>query len=42
MGSIYRKTAKDPGTGRRVDIGPYWIKFYRNGRPFRESTRVFD
>jgi len=42
MGTIYRKTANDPGTGRRVDIGPYWIKFYRNGRPFRESTRTLD
>ncbi len=38
MGSIYRRAVKDPETGRRVNIGPYWFKYYRNGRPFRESA----
>ncbi len=42
MGSIYRRTAKDPETGRRVGIGPFWIKYYRNGRPFRESAGTLD
>jgi integrase len=36
--------ALDPSTGkpRRIDVGPYWIKYYRNGRPFRESTGTLD
>jgi hypothetical protein len=25
-----------------VEIGPYWIKYYRHGRPFRESTGTLD
>src|SRR5215831_11236773 len=34
----------DPKTGKpqREEIGPYWIKLYRHGRPFRESTGTLD
>jgi len=34
----------DPATGkaRQVEVGPYWIKYYRSGRPFRESTGTLD
>jgi integrase len=34
----------DPSTGKpsQVEVGPYWIKYYRNGRPFRESTGTLD
>jgi integrase len=34
----------DPRTGKpkRIEIGPYWIKYYRHGRPFRESTGTLD
>ncbi len=54
MGSIYRKTERlldeagqpiiDETTGKakQKEVGPYWIKFYRNGRPFRQSTETFD
>ncbi len=46
MGSIYRRTQKvvDPQKGRetREPIGPFWIKYYRHGRPFRESARTMD
>jgi hypothetical protein len=30
------------GKAKRVEIGPYWIKYYRHGRPFRESTGTLD
>ncbi len=42
MGSIYRRTVVDEESGKRVAIGPFWIKYYRNGRPFRESTATLD
>ncbi len=42
MGSIYRRTVVDEESGKRVEIGPFWIKYYRNGRPFRESTATLD
>lgn len=54
MGSIYRKTKRlldeagqpsmDETTGKpkQVEAGPLWIKFYRHGRPFRESTHTLD
>jgi hypothetical protein len=54
MGSIYRKTERltdeagqpvmDAKTGKpkQVEVGPLWIKFYRQGRPFRESTQTLD
>jgi integrase len=38
------ESALDPSTGKpsRIEVGPYWIKYYRNGRPFRESTGTLD
>lgn len=41
---ISRWLVLDPITGkpRRKEVGPYWIKFYRHGRPFRESTHTLD
>ncbi|MDA2910262.1 site-specific integrase [Nitrospiraceae bacterium AH_259_D15_M11_P09] len=42
MGSVYRRTVVDEESGKRVEIGPFWIKYYRNGRPFRESTATLD
>ncbi len=42
MGSIYRRTVVDEESGKRVEIGPFWIKYYRNGRPFRESAKTLD
>ncbi len=45
--------ALDPATGQPtidaetgkttwIEAGPFWIKYYRNGRPFRESTATLD
>ncbi len=42
MGSIYRRAQVDQQTGKRVEIGPFWIKYHRNGRPFRESAGTLD
>jgi len=38
MGSIYKRKWKDPKTGGCVEGETYWIKYYRNGKPYREST----
>ena len=41
MGSIYRRTVVDEESGKRVEIGPFWIKCYRNERPFTSRTTVY-
>jgi integrase len=38
MGSIYKRKWKDPKTREWVEGETYWIKYYRNGKPYREST----
>jgi len=30
------------GKPKREEIGPWWIKYYRDGRPFRESTGTLE
>jgi len=42
MGMLYRRKVKDPITGLRVESGPWWMKFYRNGRPYYESSETTD
>jgi len=42
VGTLYRRKLKDPVTGLRIESGPWWMKFYRNGRPTYESTRTAD
>jgi hypothetical protein len=42
MGMLYRRKVKDPITDLRVESGPWWMKFYRNGCPIFESTRTAD
>lgn len=37
MGYIYRRKKK-LGDGTKVEVGPYWIKYYRSGLPYRESA----
>jgi len=32
----------ETGKAKWIEAGPYWIKYYRNGRPFRESTATWD
>ncbi len=40
MGMLYRRNKRDPATGQLELTGPYWVKYYVNGRPVRESTRT--
>ena len=42
MGMIYRRRKRDPITGDLIEGGPYWMKFYIEGRPIQESTKSFD
>jgi integrase len=38
MGMIYKNTYKDKKTGVKKESAVYWIQYYRNGAPIREST----
>ena len=38
MGCIYQRKWKDKKTGEWVKGDTYWIKYYRNGKPYCEST----
>ncbi len=42
MGVLYRRKKRDPASGKLVENGPWWMKYYRDGRPFYESTRTTD
>ena len=42
MGMIYRRKKRDPTTGTLAEQGPYWMKYYVDGRPIQESTRTSD
>ena len=35
---LYRRKKKDPITGNLVETGPWWMKFYDQGRPVYRST----
>ena len=37
MGYLYQRKGRDKTTG-----GPWWMKYYVNGRPVRESTGTED
>ena len=37
-GRIYRRTKKDPITGERVEVGPFQIQVWLNGKDHRKST----
>lgn len=39
MGMIYKRKYKDKKTGDVKEGKIYWIKYYRNGKPYRESTK---
>ena len=39
MGCLYRRKKKLTD-GKMIEVGPYWIKWYRNGTPFSESTHT--
>ena len=38
MGYIYRRKWKDRETGETREGEIYWIKYYRHGKPYRESS----
>ena len=38
-GSIYRPKWRDPKTGKLLEASIYWIKYYRHGKPYRESSK---
>jgi len=42
MGMLYRRKVRDPASGKLVEKGPWWMKYYRDGRPFYESTETTD
>jgi hypothetical protein len=37
---LYRRKSNDPVSGEKIARGPWWMKYYREGRPFYESTRT--
>lgn len=40
MGMIYKRKWKDQKTGEVVEGEVWWIKYYRNGKPYRESSKT--
>lgn len=38
MGSLYRRTKVDVQSGKRVPLGPWWMKIYDDGKPIYAST----
>ncbi len=42
MGMLYRRKKHDSKTGKLVEQGPWWMKYYENGRPYYASTETFD
>ena len=40
MGMLYQRKKRDPVTGLLVVQGPWWMKYYRQGRPFYESAET--
>ena len=41
MGMLYRRKQKDDA-GKPVEVGPWWMKIYDDGRPIYASTRKLD
>ena len=39
MGSIYKRKWKDQMTGEWIEGDVWWIKYYRHGKPYRESSK---
>ena len=42
MGMLYRRKKRDPVTRDLVVLGPWWMKYYRQGRSFYEGTETTD
>lgn len=41
MGMLYRRTQLNEA-GKRVEVGPWWMKYYDHGRPVYESTHTYE
>ena len=41
MGMLYRRKQRD-AAGNLVEVGPWWMKYYDNGRPVCQSTGTFE
>lgn len=39
MGMIYKRKWKDPKTGEEIEGKVWWLKYYRHGKPYRESSK---
>jgi integrase len=39
MGMIYRRKWKDPKTGEEMEGKIWWLKYYKHGKPYRESSK---
>ncbi len=42
MGMLYRRKKKDPITGKLVETGPWWMKYYDLGKPYYQSTGKYE
>jgi len=42
MGMLYRRKKKDPLTGKLVEKGPWWMKYYDQGKPYSHSTQKYE
>lgn len=40
MGSIYKRKWKDKATGKWIEGDVWWLKYYRHGKPYRESSKT--
>jgi integrase len=38
MGMLYRRKERDPVTGALIERGPWWMKYYDEGKPIYQST----
>ena len=41
MGMLYRRKQKNEA-GKFVEVGPWWMKYYDNGRPIYQGTGTFE
>jgi len=42
MGMLYRRKKKNPNTGQLEETGPWWMKFYDQGKPIYRSTEQYE
>ncbi len=40
MGYIYLRKWKDTKTGEVIEGQVWWLKYYRHGKPYRESSKT--